>query len=56
MPVQATSEMFEAAIVITKDGGKFATYNWHNLSRANLQVFQHAIAEALLAVGDKNAA
>lgn len=51
-----TTDMFEAAVVITKGGAPFSTYSWHNVDRKSLQLFQHAIAEALLAVGDKGAA
>lgn len=42
------------SVAVTGDGAQFSNYtlNYHNLGYASLQALQHAITEALLALGD----
>ena len=44
---------FEVTITITRDGNKFTTYQWHNMSKATMQKMQGAVAGSLVALGNE---
>lgn len=44
---------FEVTIAITRDGNKFTTYQWHNMSKATMQKMQGAVAASLVALGNE---